>query len=147
MCIRDSVWGAFTQHWDAINEGRSNKDLLHIVSHPRISQQEYLKMFVENQLTHAGVAKSDMPDLDVLVGEGRAEILGSNPEAWDPLDKDLQFTHQGKTCEVKSTITPSAHFLKDNLVNPHTPNTPNTCLLYTSPSPRDRQKSRMPSSA
>ena len=29
----------------------------------------------------------------------------------------------------------------------HKPNTPNTCLLYTSPSPRDRQKSRMPSSA
>ena len=25
--------------------------------------------------------------------------------------------------------------------------TANTCLLYTSPSPRDRQKSRMPSSA
>ena len=25
--------------------------------------------------------------------------------------------------------------------------TPETCLLYTSPSPRDRQKSRMPSSA
>ena len=25
--------------------------------------------------------------------------------------------------------------------------TTNTCLLYTSPSPRDRQKSRMPSSA
>ena len=25
--------------------------------------------------------------------------------------------------------------------------TPNGCLLYTSPSPRDRQKSRMPSSA
>ena len=24
---------------------------------------------------------------------------------------------------------------------------PNRCLLYTSPSPRDRQKSRMPSSA
>ena len=29
----------------------------------------------------------------------------------------------------------------------HTPNTPNTCLLYTSPSPRDRTRSRMPSSA
>ena len=26
-------------------------------------------------------------------------------------------------------------------------NVPTTCLLYTSPSPRDRQKSRMPSSA
>ena len=109
---------AFTQHWDAINEGRSGKKLLETISHPDISQQEYLKLFVENQLKHAGVAKSDMPDLGVLVGEGRAEILGSNPEAWDPLNKDLQFTHQGKTCEVKSTITPSAHFLKDNLVNP-----------------------------
>ena len=30
-------------------------------------------------------------------------------------------------------------------VDPHDPD--NTCLLYTSPSPRDRQKSRMPSSA
>ena len=28
-----------------------------------------------------------------------------------------------------------------------TPNTPNTCLLYTSPSPRDRTRARMPSSA
>ena len=30
---------------------------------------------------------------------------------------------------------------------PTPPNTPNTCLLYTSPSPRDRTRSRMPSSA
>ena len=34
---------------------------------------------------------------------------------------------------------------KNELFRPK-PNTPN-CLLYTSPSPRDRQKSRMPSSA
>ena len=32
------------------------------------------------------------------------------------------------------------------LINTLTP-CPNTCLLYTSPSPRDRQKSRMPASA
>ena len=30
---------------------------------------------------------------------------------------------------------------------PQTPAVTETCLLYTSPSPRDRQKSRMPSSA
>ena len=30
---------------------------------------------------------------------------------------------------------------------PTQPNTPNTCLLYTSPSPRDGLLSRMPSSA
>src|SRR5678809_349728 len=33
-----------------------------------------------------------------------------------------------------------------SLTLPHTP-PPSNCLLYTSPSPRDRQKSRMPSSA
>ena len=31
----------------------------------------------------------------------------------------------------------------ESIFPPH----PSTCLLYTSPSPRDRQKSRMPSSA
>ena len=34
-----------------------------------------------------------------------------------------------------------------NIVQIEPPNTPNTCLLYTSPSPRDRTRSRMPSSA
>ena len=35
-----------------------------------------------------------------------------------------------------------------NEPKPETPQPkPETCLLYTSPSPRDRQKSRMPSSA
>ena len=34
---------------------------------------------------------------------------------------------------------------KDTYVQPRSE--PNPCLLYTSPSPRDRQKSRMPSSA
>ena len=42
--------------------------------------------------------------------------------------------------------------LKDKILSADTENTiteinQNTCLLYTSPSPRDRQKSRMPSSA
>ena len=40
---------------------------------------------------------------------------------------------------------PAASPLTPNITED--PNTPNTCLLYTSPSPRDRQKSRMPSSA
>ena len=37
--------------------------------------------------------------------------------------------------------------LLDLYANSATGNTNKTCLLYTSPSPRDRQKSRMPSSA
>eukprot|EP00828_Plagiopyla_frontata_P003787 TRINITY_DN11240_c0_g1_i1.p4 TRINITY_DN11240_c0_g1~~TRINITY_DN11240_c0_g1_i1.p4 ORF type:complete len:103 (-),score=22.19 TRINITY_DN11240_c0_g1_i1:49-357(-) len=40
--------------------------------------------------------------------------------------------------EGHSAIIVSAKFIQSS---------PNICLLYTSPSPRDRQKSRMPSSA
>ena len=41
------------------------------------------------------------------------------------------------------------HFTVQGTVTSHPIGTrePYTCLLYTSPSPRDRQKSRMPSSA
>ena len=45
---------------------------------------------------------------------------------------------------------PSDSALFDNVINiPSDPDIDNSssCLLYTSPSPRDRQKSRMPSSA
>ena len=38
-------------------------------------------------------------------------------------------------------------FLAEIAESTRPPNTPNTCLLYTSPSPRDRTRSRMPSSA
>ena len=37
--------------------------------------------------------------------------------------------------------------LSEEFNNDSNPNKVNFCLLYTSPSPRDRQKSRMPSSA
>ena len=42
----------------------------------------------------------------------------------------------------KNQLSPHAYLLD----NPHVVRT-RDCLLYTSPSPRDRQKSRMPSSA
>ena len=37
--------------------------------------------------------------------------------------------------------------VSESAVMPSKPIEPHSCLLYTSPSPRDRQKSRMPSSA
>ena len=61
------------------------------------------------------------------------------------------------TAEEFKTIADGAHSLKQiegvrNLqyttnVSPEGLTKGYTCLLYTSPSPRDRQKSRMPSSA
>ena len=45
---------------------------------------------------------------------------------------------------VPATDTEPSKIIETNEIIP-VPQTP--CLLYTSPSPRDRQKSRMPSSA
>ena len=56
---------------------------------------------------------------------------------------DLEMTgldpHENKIIEIATIITDSElSIIAEG---------PNICLLYTSPSPRDRQKSRMPSSA
>ena len=56
----------------------------------------------------------------------------------------------GSQMNLQSLSHPSSSSLSPiNVGDPSslTPNSPNTCLLYTSPSPRDRTRSRMPSSA
>ena len=61
-----------------------------------------------------------------------------------------------KICEILFNTEKTFHFTINDLVKKISKATNdkislatvyNTCLLYTSPSPRDRQKSRMPSSA
>ena len=50
--------------------------------------------------------------------------------------------------EVFKSASPSVvHITNSRLVRSFYSLNPQDCLLYTSPSPRDRQKSRMPSSA
>ena len=51
----------------------------------------------------------------------------------------------GHTAPTENSLGGNPKIL--NLQRPDDPNTPNTCLLYTSPSPRDGLLSRMPSSA
>ena len=71
----------------------------------------------------------------------------------DPLEympiADVVITDAKCTKAVKTNMLGEALIeafsAKDSLIFEHPYY--NTCLLYTSPSPRDRQKSRMPSSA
>ena len=53
-------------------------------------------------------------------------------------EKSQQYNQRGRT-DRKFFMDLDAEILEWHLLD--------TCLLYTSPSPRDRQKSRMPSSA
>ena len=63
----------------------------------------------------------------------------------NPVDNDIEIaiTNVGNESATITTLTPAqlntarGHFSVDQL----------TCLLYTSPSPRDKRQSRMPSSA
>ena len=50
---------------------------------------------------------------------------------------DLEFSHKRISHDVKKCLESAIANAENN----------HGCLLYTSPSPRDRQKSRMPSSA
>ena len=56
------------------------------------------------------------------------------------LDSDIGNIYPGKGNDTVTNAT-----IKHTIVS--SPGEDNICLLYTSPSPRDRQKSRMPSSA
>ena len=64
---------------------------------------------------------------------------------------DIQETLIKAAADLISEDTPNYQYVAGRLINYHLRkqvyNLYQTCLLYTSPSPRDRQKSRMPSSA
>ena len=103
--------------------------------------------------------KSNGDDKKEMNGNGNGKASkGSKPDFLD-LDKD-----GNKTEPMKSAAKSKKEETEYNYVNQYLENAPRmqkgamaydgpnkaaseACLLYTSPSPRDRQKSRMPSSA
>ena len=92
-----------------------------------------------------------------------AQKASKNPqfEHWFPLNRNRSSNRNSKIYEEKLARTDRLYrsplFTMRRLLNQSPEKTPNNepcysdlshfCLLYTSPSPRDRQKSRMPSSA
>ena len=67
------------------------------------------------------------------------EIIAAQDEANEAGDQQATVGSYRSAAPAEAIITVTANGLGTDLRN--------TCLLYTSPSPRDRQKSRMPSSA
>ena len=78
-------------------------------------------------------------------------IIGSSMIGVGILDGDFVIVRKQQSADagdivvvlVEDEATVKRFFIDENQVRSH----PNTCLLYTSPSPRDRTRSRMPSSA
>ena len=61
--------------------------------------------------------------------------------------KDLTFNVLGPVGDIVSEWIIKGAFITNSGFGEYNWDSVDTCLLYTSPSPRDRQKSRMPSSA
>ena len=62
-------------------------------------------------------------------------------------EEDTLLEETGVSIEVDDLIADLFDDNKEEIVEEHGDFLVKACLLYTSPSPRDRQKSRMPSSA
>ena len=77
-------------------------------------------------------------------------VLGAKGRMGSEVVKAVEST-EGLSLVAALDLGDSLEQLKDSgakvVVDFTTPDSVMTCLLYTSPSPRDRQKSRMPSSA
>ena len=72
-------------------------------------------------------------------------ILNDRNEYYDILNSRRQLEQQAS--QYNALLQTNPEQVLENLEKYPTELDTGTCLLYTSPSPRDRQKSRMPSSA
>ena len=90
---------------------------------------------------------AEQPRVTIVLGT-RPEAIKLAPvirmfQACDALQTRVVLTGQHR--EMVGQVMDLFHLQADQDLNLMAPR--QTCLLYTSPSPRDRQKSRMPSSA
>ena len=107
--------------------GQSNRMIAEILNHSRNTINEYIRLFKTCPHSLEELSAFTMKQLHDLV------------EAQSNQSKSITDTKTAKERiqRVKDFEQNKEDYLKKL----------NRCLLYTSPSPRDRQKSRMPSSA
>ena len=91
----------------------------------------------------------DTADAQINLIEGLDRILSTYPEELSATAAD-SLRELGVTVQTNKLVTEIADdyvLVKDTKTGEQTLIPTYTCLLYTSPSPRDRTRSRMPSSA
>ena len=80
--------------------------------------------------------------------QGAFNLSGLRPATYEITVVMPQYKPQAKTVQVLIGQTVTANFkIGPDVIYTEAVEVVGSCLLYTSPSPRDRQKSRMPSSA
>ena len=82
---------------------------------------------------------------DLVTGLWSAQYLIDAPELVKEIH--LDYINAGADLIITNTYSTIPSYLSKQKAEDKMPELIHFCLLYTSPSPRDRQKSRMPSSA
>ena len=135
--------------------------LLNLTSSPKTSSETTLPKDTENIIKQAEEAIAEKKEEKKIISEPIIEKKQSTIQVVNGTDIDPLETQdwlESLSAVISKDGNQRAHFLIKELINkayreganiPYTQNTPyiNTCLLYTSPSPRDMRRSRMPSSA
>ena len=78
---------------------------------------------------------------------GEGVVFGTDGDFWRIYFREVGEKSIGKDYDQLTVIEPAEDLSQPDVSDIMTAMEHVLCLLYTSPSPRDRQKSRMPSSA
>ena len=114
-----------------------------------LGQLKYRFSYGENVLKHSvevGLL-AGMLAAEVGANEQVAKVGGLLHDIGKALTHEVPGPHAEIGAEIAQKHGVNYSSYRGILEHRRHPNTPNTCLLYTSPSPRDRTRSRMPSSA
>ena len=99
--------------------------------------------FMENILNEV-----DLPKTNLLFAPHHGRKSGKIPAKWiDAMDPDLIIMGEANSKNSDYASYPNHNKIRQNSAKDITFDCISGCLLYTSPSPRDRTRSRMPSSA
>ena len=94
------------------------------------------------------VNKADLENVDKAVSAIEAMLeMNTQKKDWKPSVIKTTATREEGIVDLVEKISQHKAYLDSGAIHVQSRQRIEICLLYTSPSPRDRQKSRMPSSA
>ena len=119
--------------------------------YPQMKAQDIIKLIYQNEF--GGGHMIDDPETSLKRLKDEAKQLKNNSFIEEDIGNDLVRVYLGNAGELELLTLNQLFVYSAKLMNGSIISFINkleqlkSCLLYTSPSPRDRQKSRMPSSA
>ena len=133
-----------------LNKGTADKTFIHGDTTVKIDYA----MFSNSRLTKLPNLKAHKKQKRKTIGTNETYYINNKESCFTDYDCDLNpllIESKNKPKPKQKKVTKSPKIIQDQkLIAPEfsvDQKEPNTCLLYTSPSPRDRTRSRMPSSA